>query len=329
MPQVILCRDATTIPLDVVANAHAMITDPPYSRHVHANITSAGTTGDKSRGWHRQELAFEHLTPKLRHYIARCAARVHGWSLIFSDIESAHVWRFALQAAAAEYVRSIPFIGDIPAEWPGPQPNDEEYEGSGVEPGSNGGGYAFACPWVRWSQPQKSGDRPTQGAELVTHAWGARGKRKAWNGPGSLVSYDVKALRGDDKHRTQKPLTLMLQMVSWYTSPGDTVYDPCAGRGTTLQACRLLGRDAVGCEGLEDEAAKAAARLAGKLSPTDEREARAFVEAQLAEARACLALKRTFHRVTGKPTDEKTRARAQRRIDDAETVARKLDERAA
>lgn len=311
--QVILCRDAVSVPFDLVSKAHAMLTDPPYSRHVHRNITSAGTTGDKSRGWHRQELSFGHLTPALRHYIARCAARVSGWSLIFSDIESAHVWRFALDAAAAEFVRTVPCL---------PATRDAAF----AEHGDDGDpGFAYALPWVRWSQPQKSGDRPTQGAELVTHAWGRPGTRKGWNGPGSLTAYEAKALRGGDKHRTQKPLTLMLQMVSWYTNPGEFVYDPCAGRGTTLQACRLLDRDGVGVECDPDEAGKASARLVGALSRDDLREASAFADEQRAEAQACLALKRTFHKQTGKPTDEKTRARAERRLADAYTVARKID----
>lgn len=314
--QVIAAVDCTLVSLEQVAKAHAMITDPPYSRHVHENITSAGTMGDKSRGYHRQELNFEHLTPALRRYIARCAAVIPGWSLIFSDLESAHVWRHALTAAVIlkhggkfgrrACVRSIPVHTDPPP----PDDNDPD-------------GYVFALPWVRWSQPQKSGDRPTQGAELVTHAFGGRGRMR-WNGPGGLIEYDATALRGAEKHRTQKPLRLMLQQVSWYSNPGETVYDPCAGRGTTGLACRLLDREFWGCEAHAEEAARASARLAGTLSPADEREAEAFAHDARAEAEEQLAKPRTTHKQTGKFTDEQTRARAQRRLEDAITVERKL-----
>lgn len=307
--QVVACVDACSVPLALVARAHVMITDPPYSRHVHANITSAGTMGDKSRGWHRQDLGFEHLTPRLRHFIARCAMTVPGWSLVFSDIESAHVWRHALTAAAKiakrACVRTVPVVGDPP------------------ELDVDDPGYAGALPWVRWSQPQKSGDRPTQGAELVTHAWGGAGRMRWW-GPGSLVEYDAKALRGAEKHRTQKPLRLLLQMVSWYSAPGETVFDPCAGRGTTGQACRLLDREFWGCELDPEEASRAATRLAGALSRDDLREATAFAADQRAEGLAVLALPRTVHPRTGKFTDEQTRARATRRIEDADRVAGKL-----
>lgn len=295
------------VPLELVAQAHTVITDPPYSRHVHANITSADTMGDKSRGWHRQDLGFAHLTPTLRRRIATFAVTVPGWSLIFSDIESAHLWRYALTAASrkVKIVRSIPVVGDPP------------------ELDVDDPGYVGALPWVRWSQPQKSGDRPTQGAELVTHAWGGGGRMR-WTGPGNLTEYDAKALRGAEKHRTQKPLRLMLQMVSWFSRPGETVFDPCAGRGTTGQACRLLDREFWGCEVDPDEAARAAARLAGELSADDLREAKAFVTDAIAEGTDLLARPRTTHPKTGKFTDEQTRARAMARIADAETVAGKL-----
>lgn len=318
--QVVACVDCTTVPRALLERVHAMITDPPYSPHVHANITSAGTTGDASRGWHRQELAFDPLGAALCKFIADAAAACSGWSLIFSDIESAHVWRAALDAAGAAYLRSVPALPD-------PHGRDCACMG-GADPCEDDtdadSGYAFALPWVRWSQPQKSGDRPTQGAELVTHAWGSRGGRKSWNGPGSLVAYTVKALRGEDKHRTEKPLDLMLEMVSWFSNPGETVFDPCAGRGTTGQACRLLDREFWGCELDPSEAAMAAARLAGPLSARDRTAAARFVAKQRNEALACLALPRTKHPKTGAHTDEKTRARAARRLADADTVERKI-----
>lgn len=304
--------DCTTVPLDVIATAHCMITDPPYSEHVHANITSAGTMGDGSRGWHRQALTFDPLSDRLTNFIAQCAARIQGWSIVFSDIESAHVWRAALDHSAAEYVRSTPVLTATrsPAWSATEEGNDEET------------GYAFALPWVRWSQPQKTGDRPTQGAELVTHAWGARKGRKSWNGPGDLIAYDCKALRGADKHRTEKPLDLMLEMVSWFSNPGETVFDPCAGHGTTGLACRLLGREFWGCELDPEWHGKAAARLAGTLSKRDRERVTRYLEKTRSEARALLALPRAKHPKTGAFVDEKTRARAQRRLDDADTVER-------
>jgi hypothetical protein len=60
------------------------------------------------------------------------------------------------------------------------------------------------------------------------------------------------------------------------------------------------------------------------LSDADRREARAFAEEQRSEALAVLALPRTVHPKTGKFTDEQTRARATRRLSDADHVAGRI-----
>lgn len=268
------------MPLDALSGVRLMIVDPPYSRYVHKNITSAGTLGEGSRGWHRQDLEFAPLTRQLRTFLARAAASIDGWSLIFSDIESAHLWRYALTAAGAEFVRSI--------------------------------------PWVRWSQPQKSGDRPTQGAELVTVAWHGE-RKKVWNGPGSLIAFDcfdAKSLRGENKHRTEKPLDLLLEMVSWFSSPGDAVFDPCSGSGSTAQACRILGRDFGGFETSPIWQPRAVERYSSPLDERDQERLDRFAMKQIEEANALLSERETEH-------NQKTRARARRRLADVE-IARQF-----
>ena len=62
----------------------------------------------------------------------------------------------------------------------------------------------------------------------------------------------VEWLRGlPDKsaaHPTEKPLSLMIELVSLFTDPGDLVLDPYAGSGTTGVACMRLGRRFAGAE---------------------------------------------------------------------------------
>lgn len=50
------------------------------------------------------------------------------------------------------------------------------------------------------------------------------------------------------KHPSQKPLALMERIVSSATDPGDLVLDAFCGTGSTLVACKKLGRDFVGIE---------------------------------------------------------------------------------
>lgn len=49
-------------------------------------------------------------------------------------------------------------------------------------------------------------------------------------------------------HPTQKNLEMVKELVSIHTNEGDIVFDPFAGSGTTGLACKLLGRNFIGCE---------------------------------------------------------------------------------
>jgi site-specific DNA-methyltransferase (adenine-specific) len=270
--------------LDSLPPFDALITDPPYSPHVHENATSAGTGG---MGVRERDLGFDALSRDLRGAIVSLAARASRWSCVFSDFEGCYAWMSACERA--EYIRTV--------------------------------------PWVRWSQPQLSGDRPCTGAEavLVFHALrdGKAPMRKHWNGPGSLVAFGVdydaearthaprRALRGKDKHPTEKPLDLMLDLVSWFSDPGELVLDPCAGSGTTALACRLLGRSCLALERDAEWARRAKARASGVLSDRDRLRAAEWCASTSAEASRVPAPK------AENGSDVKTWERAQRRESDA------------
>lgn len=220
------CR--TLAPEQVPANA-VMITDPPYSDHVHDAMTSCAQHGER-KGVRQRDAGFASLNAELRSHVAALGARCR-WSVVFCDWEGLHGWRdaFAAYASQVRYVRAI--------------------------------------PWVRWSMPQLSGDRPPQGSECIA-VFGTT-ERLHWSGPGNLTHFDELCERGQDKHPTAKPLDLMLRIVSYFSDPGDVVLDPCAGRGTTLLAASLLGRFGLGFECDPAEAARAQARLASALSERD------------------------------------------------------------
>jgi hypothetical protein len=217
----ILNCDCADLDVDLVSTFDTMIVDPPYREHVHKSAVSQSPKGGvRARG-----LGFGHLSEELREVIATYAGLVKRWSVIYSDAESLHPWKEACERAGAKYIRPV--------------------------------------PWIRWSMPQLSGDRPTTGWELLTCYWGSQKGRKAWNGPGNLIKYghedaddfDVpldslehKCLRGADKHRTEKPLDQALDLVEFFSDPGDIVFDPTCGSGTTALACAILDRDFVGCE---------------------------------------------------------------------------------
>lgn len=49
-------------------------------------------------------------------------------------------------------------------------------------------------------------------------------------------------------HEFQKPLSLMERLIRMYSNPGDIVFDPFFGSGSTLKAAAHLGRVPMGCE---------------------------------------------------------------------------------
>lgn len=297
----VMHADALDLDAEFFGLFDVLICDPPYSSHVHDNCASVGSAAancgtDLVRsglGSRARELGFEALSDALRAQIALAAGSVKRWSAVFSDVESTHLWREAV-GKQAEYIRPI--------------------------------------PWIRWSQPQLSGDRPCTILEIIScfhrHAVGARGGikpvAKHWSGPGNIMPETTrellgaltdKALRGQEKHPTEKRLSQLLSLVSWFSDPGESVLDLCAGSGSTGLACRLLGRDFVGVERDEAWAAKADRRCKNMLLPRDRNDAEEWCERVQAEA---FALLETPAAADG--SDRNTRERAERRIADVERV---------
>ncbi len=53
-------------------------------------------------------------------------------------------------------------------------------------------------------------------------------------------------------HPTQKPVTVLKQLIEIFTDEGDTVIDPVCGSGSTLRAAKELGRNSYGFESNKD-----------------------------------------------------------------------------
>lgn len=101
--------------------------------------------------------------------------------------------------------------------------------------------------WDRISNmPQMSGDRPAQGGEgvAIMHPPG----RKVWAGGGRAALWRHLVERGEKQHPTQKPLSLIREIVELFSQPGQTVLGPFMGSGTTGVACVKLGRKFIGIE---------------------------------------------------------------------------------
>lgn len=219
----------TVLPL--LESVDVVITDPPYSEHTHASVRSAKMHANDRGGRYGSDvrrsvdLGFEFLTPELREFCSTQFGRLaQRWVLVFSDVESDHLWRDDLAAAGLDYVRT----------------------GAWVKIGST---------------PQFSGDRPATGFEAITIAH-PKGKKR-WNGGGHHALWHFEPVweipivlnrSGKDPrwHTAQKPLPLMDVLVHQFSEPGETILDAFAGSGTTALAASRLGRKCIAIE--QDEA---------------------------------------------------------------------------
>jgi site-specific DNA-methyltransferase (adenine-specific) len=222
---VIYCGDSLELlPLFADLSVDHVITDPPYSSHVHSNHK----TNDGSEGGANKDLGFASITSETMTFVADQVGRLaRRWSLVFSDVESTHLWREAVQQRL-EYIRT---------------------------------GF-----WVKTNPtPQITGDRPGSSVEAITIAH-PKG-RKAWNsgGKGNVWTHPVSQKRQGRVHPTEKPLPLMAELVASFTSPGDIILDPFGGAGSTARAAVTLGRRVILIEMNEQWCAEAASRMGGQI----------------------------------------------------------------
>lgn len=131
--------------------------------------------------------------------------------------------------------------------------------------------YKTPCIWVKPdAMPKFNGQGPSHGHECIVTAWCGSGYAR-WNGGGrrGVFTHHVNPPDRDGRHATEKPIALMMELVSLFTNRGDTVIDPCMGSGTTGVACARLGRKFIGVEINPDYYAIARERISAALTQPD------------------------------------------------------------
>ena len=108
-----------------------------------------------------------------------------------------------------------------------------------------------------------------------------KGKRSGWNGDRSQTTlWSMEHAKSETGHSTQKPVEAMKRPVENSSSPGQAVYEPFCGSGTTIIACEITGR---ACHAIElnpayvDVAVLRWQEFAGKVA-TLEGDGRTFTE---------------------------------------------------
>lgn len=217
--------------------SHAIF-DPPYEAHMHD-----AKRGRKAYGAQRRIRTDGHANPPpvdfssidgLREVVVEPLVKAcQGWFIAFCTPEGIAPWRDALEAAGARYKRAC-----------------------------------FLCKTD--SAPQFNGQGPAFAVEPFVTAWCGSGVSR-WNGGGrrNWWTFPTNGIDREGTHPTEKPLALMMEIVSLFTNHGDVVFDPFMGSGTTGVACVKLGRRFIGAELDEKYFAVAERRIAAALAQAD------------------------------------------------------------
>ena len=195
-----------------------VITDPPYARNIYKKMRNPDSAGGNRRhviknGDCLSQMkadAIGSIDALLEPSAQEFGRLVQRWCIVFSDIETCHLWRQALTGNFLRYVRT----------------------GAWIKPDA---------------MPQMTGDRPGVGFEpcTIAHAKGAM----RWNGGGYPAVWTHNICRVDrPDHPCPKPLPLMRELVEQFTDYYEIVLDPFMGSGTTGVACAKTGRRFIGCE---------------------------------------------------------------------------------
>lgn len=216
-----------------IGPVQAVITDPPYGDQVH----DKEKVGRNAKGQiEAVPVPFEKLDVSDMLSLADFVeANVKGWSIIFCQTEQAAEWRDELQYKETGKVR-----------------------------------YFRPMVWIKPdAKPNLRGHGPGVGFETILSFW-CGGGPQSWNGGGKVgVFYHTRNRRTDGgyKHPTEKPVPLMKELVRYFTNPGDTIFDPFMGCGSTGVAALELGRKFIGIEQNEEYFNEAKRRLEEAAQP--------------------------------------------------------------
>ncbi len=76
----------------------------------------------------------------------------------------------------------------------------------------------------------------------------ARKSKATFNEHCSSVVWRASIEKKVKHHPTPKPIKLLSRLIKASTQPGDIVFDPCSGSGSTAMACKGTRRNFIGCE---------------------------------------------------------------------------------
>ena len=198
--------------LPLLPRVNVMLMDPPYEASLHASKNSLRGRVRVDSGPDLRGLDFAPIDGIRSEVVRLGTLGCAEWFMAFCTAEGVAKWADEINASAMKYKR--------------------------------------ACVWVKPdSTPQLNGQGPAQGAEHFVCAWAGSGHAR-WNSGGKrgVYTHCVNGPKRHGVHPTEKPVSLIAEILLDFTTPGSIVSDPFMGSGTTGVACAKLGRRFIGIE---------------------------------------------------------------------------------
>jgi len=207
----------------------ALFSDPPYSSRTHGGH-DAGNAYAKSGVNYKKSIRSDltYATWTDAHVARACdlwAPMVRGWICILTDHGLARSWESHLKRHGRYVFAPIPCVSP----------------GSRVRLAGDG-----HSSWTVWLVKAPSGEWIEEHAPYLVTARPRNAEYARW---GTLTGEYGRANRGDYYYGTEKmpivggkPPSLMSAIISDHSRPGDLIWDPCAGAGTTAISARDTGR---------------------------------------------------------------------------------------
>lgn len=186
-----------------------LITDAPYEQISH---DATGSIRRTDGGKIIKKLTFDGIDQMRDDLLIRAKLRCRGWFISFCTTEGVAIWRDAIEKHGLKY--------KTPMIWVKPD-----------------------------AMPKMNGQGPSHGHECMVSAWCASGYAR-WNGGGRRGTFTHNTNQPDRHgvHQTEKPIPLMVELITLFSNPGQTICDPFMGSGTTGVACVRTGRKFIGIE---------------------------------------------------------------------------------
>jgi DNA modification methylase len=191
-----------------LADVAHVIGDPPYEDELHKAIGRIRRNDGREM---IQYLGFDGVNSSRAKIAELCVNISNGWVILFTLAEGVRAWRDDLQASGAKW--------DTTLAW--------------VKPDAS---------------PRFNGQGAARGFENAVTCWAGQGYR-SWNAGGKRGVYTHCVNVGrQGEHPTEKPISLMSEIVSDFTKPGQIICDPFCGSGSTGVAAERMQRHGIGIE---------------------------------------------------------------------------------